>query len=380
MPTNDIKNSDIIKFVFWHQIVSPHMIGLAINLADIGFDVTYVAETPMSEERYKQGWTAPDSQNIRIIYIQNETDAILLANSFTNHAIHIVQGIRGNGYINVVTTNLRKKNARLGAIMEAIDDRYGMYLIKQLIYRYKLQKNVNQPDFILAIGENMPSWLNSCGYPKNKIFSFAYFIQSYCPTDILIESFDFKIGFIGQLIKRKRLDLLINALVKLKNMPYKLLIIGNGILNDKLKDQATSLLGNERFDMVGTIQMNKIPYIMRTLDCLVLPSDHDGWGVVVSEALINGTPVICSDACGASIAVKASSQGGVFRKGNAYELSTLLQKQISHGKITKEKRKELSNWGKCLNAKTGADYLIEIINYVYYKGAYPLTPWLKYSK
>jgi hypothetical protein len=49
----------IREFVFWQRIVSPHMAGLARELADRGATVTYVAERLVSEERSSMGWAAP---------------------------------------------------------------------------------------------------------------------------------------------------------------------------------------------------------------------------------------------------------------------------------------------------------------------------------
>lgn len=49
---------------------------------------------------------------------------------------------------------------------------------------------------------------------------------------------------------------------------------------------------------------------MARADVLVLPSWHDGWGAVVSEALMAGTPAIASDACGSAGVVRASGVGG----------------------------------------------------------------------
>ena len=50
--------------------------------------------------------------------------------------------------------------------------------------------------------------------------------------------------------------------------------------------------------------MSKIGNTIYQADNLVLPSSHDGWGAVTTEALMVGTPVICSDTCGSSLIVK----------------------------------------------------------------------------
>jgi glycosyltransferase involved in cell wall biosynthesis len=108
--------------------------------------------------------------------------------------------------------------------------------------------------------------------------------------------------------------------------------------------------------------MPKIPEIISKTDCLVLPSIHDGWGAVTSEALMVGTPVICSNACGSSVAVKASKVGGVFISENLKSLTKILYKQYKIGKISITQRKIVSKWAKCLDANSGAKYLDLILN------------------
>jgi glycosyltransferase involved in cell wall biosynthesis len=44
---------------------------------------------------------------------------------------------------------------------------------------------------------------------------------------------------------------------------------------------------------------DKLPDVFSRNDVFVLPSRHDGWGVVVNQALGAGLPIMCSDAVGA---------------------------------------------------------------------------------
>jgi glycosyltransferase involved in cell wall biosynthesis len=41
-----------------------------------------------------------------------------------------------------------------------------------------------------------------------------------------------------------------------------------------------------------------MPLAYAAADCLVLPSEHETWGLVANEALACGRPIIVSDACG----------------------------------------------------------------------------------
>jgi glycosyltransferase involved in cell wall biosynthesis len=108
--------------------------------------------------------------------------------------------------------------------------------------------------------------------------------------------------------------------------------------------------------------MSKIPKMIRAADCLVLPSEHEGWGAVTSEALMVGIPVICSNACGSSIVVKASGVGGIFLCNNQKSLTRILIKQYKECTFYIKKKKRIIRWAKCLDANSGAKYLDSILN------------------
>jgi glycosyltransferase involved in cell wall biosynthesis len=114
---------------------------------------------------------------------------------------------------------------------------------------------------------------------------------------------------------------------------------------------------------------------MAQADCLVLPSRHDGWGAVVSEALLVGTPAVCSDACGAAGVARASGVGGVFATGDVEALSSVLRRIVSQGRQTPDQRARLAKWACCLGASAGADYLARILGRPAGVG-HPPPPWI----
>ena len=75
-------------------------------------------------------------------------------------------------------------------------------------------------------------------------------------------------------------------------------------------------------------------------DLLVLPSRYDGWGAVVNEALLCGTPVVCSDAAGAAC-VLDGELGSAFPSENVTELRKALERQIRLGPVSPEKRERI---------------------------------------
>ena len=365
------------EIVFWQAIVSPHMAGLVKALAAHGHRVVYIAIQLMTADRVQQGWLLPDMTGVQLQLPRSKSCAISLVDRFSNNAIHIMQGVRGNGILQAVIRKLRHRNARWGAIMETIDERYWMSIIKRIIYTNKLARSGIRPDFVLAIGDTMPDWVLARGFPYDRIFPFAYFLS---PSSVETNQSKrlakpFQIGFVGQLVPIKRLDLLIDALGDLQKQAFELVVVGDGPLKVDHQKRAIDKFGQKRLRMVGRLPMNEVYTYMKSFDCLVLPSDHDGWGAVVSEALMAGVQVICSDACGSKTVVHASGVGGVFPKGNVAALHALLKKILAHGPMSQSKREELSTWARCLGAAAGAVYIEAIIESVYQDRPKPTPPW-----
>jgi len=60
--------------------------------------------------------------------------------------------------------------------------------------------------------------------------------------------------------------------------------------------------------------------LLARMDCLVLPSRLESFGMVVVEALAAGVPVIVSDHVGAAESIKASVNGWIIPADNAEAL------------------------------------------------------------
>jgi glycosyltransferase involved in cell wall biosynthesis len=101
--------------------------------------------------------------------------------------------------------------------------------------------------------------------------------------------------FAGRLIKEKRVDLLIRSLptVKKNNPHVKCLIIGDGPEMEKLKGlvQELDLLNNVKF--MGFLEnVSDLFGFMKASNVFVLPSEREGFGMVVVEANACGLPVV----------------------------------------------------------------------------------------
>lgn len=101
--------------------------------------------------------------------------------------------------------------------------------------------------------------------------------------------------FCGQMIERKGVDLLVQVFRRLEQdgVAARLLLAG----------RETSLIGElpGNVEMVGFQAPDRLPELFERADVFVLPSRHDGWGVVINQAIGAGLPIIASTAVGAAI-------------------------------------------------------------------------------
>ncbi|MDD4932464.1 MAG: glycosyltransferase family 4 protein [Methylacidiphilaceae bacterium] len=111
--------------------------------------------------------------------------------------------------------------------------------------------------------------------------------------------------FVGNDWKRKRLPECLDAIAML---PFRanLIVAGHGG-----KDQALRKRENDRIRFVGTI-LSGIESFYAGSDCLIFPSKLENFGMVVTEALSVGTPVITSTRTGAKEAVEETGMGHVL--------------------------------------------------------------------
>lgn len=100
------------------------------------------------------------------------------------------------------------------------------------------------------------------------------------------------IVYVGRLDRRqKRYDRLFKAYSQ-SGVPQRLVMVGDGEV-DEAKALAGSLGIADRVIFVGK-QLNPYPYIYHAR-LLVLSSDYEGFGRVIAESLVCGTPVVSTD-------------------------------------------------------------------------------------
>jgi glycosyltransferase involved in cell wall biosynthesis len=101
---------------------------------------------------------------------------------------------------------------------------------------------------------------------------------------------------IGAIVPRKGFDVLMAALAKLSDLPWRLAIAG-----DLTRDPATAAqlrsdiqhydLGS-RVELLGVLPQDRIAALHASSDIFVLPSRFEGYGMAFAEAMAHGLPVV----------------------------------------------------------------------------------------
>ena len=129
--------------------------------------------------------------------------------------------------------------------------------------------------------------------------------------------------YVGRLVEVKNLELLVEVFNELPQ--YELAIIGFGLLEEKLKSIAK---GNVR--LLGAVNNSELPRFYKDFDVFILPSMFETWGLVVEEALNNGTPVIVSDRVGCKDDLVTPDTGLVFKWNDKESMKEAILKISEH--------------------------------------------------
>jgi glycosyltransferase involved in cell wall biosynthesis len=106
---------------------------------------------------------------------------------------------------------------------------------------------------------------------------------------------DTRFLFVGRLIERKGLDVLLEAFARFDG--GELWIAGDGPLDEAV---STAAAQDPRIRFFGHVAGEDLGDLYGGVDGLVVPSLYEPWGLVVHEGLAHGLPVIATDQVGAA--------------------------------------------------------------------------------
>ncbi len=202
----------------------------------------------------------------------------------------------------------------------------------------------NNSRFALPITQGALDILRAKGYRNAaEVLPFAIDSALYHPwtkeaaeirTRLGLGSESIVLGYIGRLVEEKGLRVLIAALEKIPDLPWQLLLVGEGPYKNELQQQIARL-GKlaPRVRFIGYVPHTEAAHWLSLLDVLLLPSEtrpnwKEQFGRVLVEAMACGTPVIGSDSGEIPNVIAETGGGLVFHEGDSSALADTIRRII----------------------------------------------------
>jgi L-malate glycosyltransferase len=277
------------------------------------------------------------------------TDLVSLMGKFRPDIIQVEQGAKAIGYAQMITLNrmlgLKAKNLFFTWWNLPYELKFPVSLLEA--------HNLRQTHGIVSGNQDGVDVLRQRGYegemrvmPQLGVDESLFRPQPQpgLAASLGIQPDEFVIGFVGRFVEEKGLLTLCDAVARLGNdRPWKLLLLGRGVLKEQLLAKAAeagisvggaSPLEN-RLIIIESVPHDDVPRYINLMNTLVLPSQTTekfktltsvGWkeqfGHVLIEAMACQVPVIGSDS--GEIPHVIGDAGLVFPEGNAAALRDCL--------------------------------------------------------
>lgn len=144
--------------------------------------------------------------------------------------------------------------------------------------------------------------------------------------------------YVGSLIKRKHIDVVIKSFLSTAGERDSLTVIGGGPEEDSLKSLVNKLRANNRIIFTGRIPRNEVLKKMGDAQVFTLISHGETFGMVYIEAMLQGCLVIASKGGGFDGLIQDGINGFICEPGNQKCLENIYKRIV---RMTTEERNKI---------------------------------------
>lgn len=316
------------KLLVWMNMPSHHQSAFFEAIRERGIDLKVFYYGDLDNRRRQLGWQSttalPHGEKLVAPVIASLTQC-----SDWKDRIHVIPGSVTNLFLCMLVRYLSARNVRWMHWSEQLsrDWRRAAFLPMQRWYASVINRHALGA---LAIGEAARRDFLRWGVAPEKIHFLPYAVASLqvSDSDERVSSFAARwplvFAFVGERCHRKGADILLNAFASTIRSGCKagLVLVGQDSSKGRYDRLVGSLAIRNAVLDVGVVSADTVGRAISAAHVLVLPSRHDGWGLVLNEAASLSKALIASDACGASEHVILSEYNGMrVRAGSVASLA-----------------------------------------------------------
>ena len=317
------------------RVNNPHLIPIFEELRQQpGIQFTGCVLQPVPGYRAELGWTelpedAPflqpfrrDADRQRYLELARTADAVIWPGLKFSGSVRLLLGRNLRGKLNIIWAERFAARRERSSLQT---------LAMKGVVRLLNSRNMH----LMTLGAGAEQDYRGYGATRWRIWQYGYAVQPLEPEPVYRESSrnePLRLVFIGALRSKKGVDVLLRALGRreLAGGAWRLRLVGEGRERSRLEALAVDLEIAEQVEFAGSVSHDEIASVYRAADVLVLPSQYEGWGAVVNEAMEHGAAVVGSAGAGSvRMLVAHGSTGFVFSPGDQVALAEHLAQLVA---------------------------------------------------
>lgn len=239
--------------------------------------------------------------------------------------------------------------------------------------RKTLARPIQKLDGIIAIGKRAMMDYKS-RFPKQELINLPY----HCELESFVSASNsnstnqpnqtdhatpLRLLFCGQMIHRKGVDVLLEAFDRLvsRDIDLELALVGREASLHEFMNEVSEK-ARSKINFLGFKEVSELPAIFAESDVFVLPSRHDGWGVVINQAIGAGLAIITTDRVGAAVDLIQHDENGLLvEAGNCDELEASIERLASDRELVCQFQEQNRKKRIELNPSVAAKKLVDFV-------------------
>ncbi|HEX3355539.1 MAG TPA: glycosyltransferase family 4 protein [Tepidisphaeraceae bacterium] len=184
--------------------------------------------------------------------------------------------------------------------------------VRQFLAAVKLKSYLGRMSAVVVAGERAWQYAKHLGVPEGKILRGVYGFDAH-PLENLLEqrkstAWPRRFLFVGRYVDDKAINVLLAGYKEYRQISkeaWPLVCCGQG-------PHRNEILAAEGASDIGFVQPGELPRVLLEHGAFVIVSRYEPWGVAIAEAQYSGLPVICTEACGASVELVRHRASGLL--------------------------------------------------------------------
>jgi glycosyltransferase involved in cell wall biosynthesis len=220
---------------------------------------------------------------------------------------------------------------------------------------WPLWQVVRRARLVTVTGERMRRGLAERGLPAERIRVLPHAVDTerFRPAS---EEPDFDVVSVGQLIERKRMDVLIDAvgLLRDRGVRARVGIVGEGPLRAELEGRIRARKLEDRIELLG--YRDDVESVLRRGRVFVLASAWEGVPFAMIEAMCSGLVPVVTDVGTIADWVRHDDNGHIVPVGDAPALSRSIERLLGDGAHYRALREAVLGMRSALSMDTGVAF------------------------